>query len=122
MKKWFCNSENGLGSAGKILVYAAGVAVANNNKKLAQDALPVADGILKAIVSGGDSAALNAMLHEGILTLLDSVSDNVAVKAAVLAALEELSITVHQVPQLNSDGISELVTSFINGVKVGIGA
>lgn len=41
---------------------------------------------------------------------------------AVNAALEELSITADQVPQLNSDGISEFVTSFINGAKVGIGA
>lgn len=120
MKNWFCES-NGLSGVVKALVYAAGVAVGQNNKPFVEKASPVASSILAAVDKGVDSTAVNAMLKEAITALVDKASDNPAIKGAVALALTDLQIDIPAgtFPTFEADAVVDMVQSFNAGLLAG---
>jgi hypothetical protein len=120
MNSFFCKSS-GLGVAVKLLINAAGVAVARNNIELAKTALPIAKGILEVIDKGIDNEAVNNQLREVITALVEKSSNNPAIVAAISIALSDLNIDLTgKFPTFDNAEIKDILNSFIAGAEAGI--
>lgn len=120
MSFFFCKSK-GLEVATKLLINAAGVAVAANNKELAASALPVAKGIIEVLDKGIDNDVLNSQLQQALTALVAKTSDNPAIVAALSIALSELKININgDFPKFNNEEIKDMVNSFLTGAEAGL--
>jgi hypothetical protein len=115
MSKWFC-FEKEISPAVKILAFDAGYLLAKNNKGLVARAIPVAEGILKAIENGSTNEAMNNVFKQTVLTLVGELDDPMT-QANVLAVLQMVKFDP-RLPEakLTNDQIRALVESFMAGV------
>jgi hypothetical protein len=122
MSGLFCssNSTSPITSVVKIAANVAGILIASNNQASVATLLPAVQAILAKVEGGGDNAAMNVLISQGINELVSTYTTNPQIKLEADIVVAALGLNVPgAVPTLSNSDITELINSFISGLQAG---
>lgn len=125
MSTLFCKSSvtSVITSMVKVAANLGGVLIASNNPTKVADLLPAVQAILTKVTGGGDNAAMNVLIGQGIAELVSGYGGNPLVKAEMDIVLSAIGLNVAgAVPTLSNPDIESLLSSFISGLQAGVAA
>lgn len=102
----------------KLAIKAAGMVILANNPELAVTIVPAASALRTLVDKGGDNAAMNGLVQEGIASLLahSGMSDPIKADFNIALGLLNFDIPSGKLPILDSPTIIDIVDTFCDAL------